>query len=946
MALNRLGKFVILNGTYFSGYDTGDEIICYYNDTLGTLEVYRNGTLITSGPVISSWHVSNNYVTGKVSNFTFCDGSDLISFTDGSGGTLPWFPSFPYFLKQSQKNSPSCGIIICDITFKGSPVIVEATPALSDGSITVSVSSSSVVKFSTTFNQDYNAMQAADSVASDTYTKTFSNLSKGTYTIYTKDANNCETFRTVVVEENTFGSYGAKYFFDFRDWQNLLHKCTIKETGYSGANTELDYSGSTPVNLIWGSTTSQGKLNNILGGSIELELVSESNQQWANIFKAVSEKQFLVEITQGANVIQRGYVIPDTYDEPWEKDPYIVSLRAADGIADLSNKFYTVGDYSEDTGWKDGQRVTGISSIIEILTFCLQKTGINQGIRSCVNVYADEQNSAATDDPLAQTYLDNSSFITEDDKPLTCQEVIRMVLSSFPEPSVLFSANGLWWVFPVDQRTSTVDYRDFSLSGAYSANGTITSITDIDNISKGAGLQFGSVYKDLSIVEHRKLAPSLFKEFKPENIQGGLPIGWTPILNGESGSWRMDWRDEYLIADFSVFDGNGRSYVTNKSTSNSFTPNDKINVKIDYNIATNVAVLNLPYVKMRWMLKAGSKYLAGSGEWVTYKTVNEQIVSTYDTDVSIEITTDMIESVSSSDIEFRLYSVNGIEHDFELNYRGIGTIPLSPLANEDIDDWLGSGESIPAGYKTQVRVNRSEDVLSALGPGFGIYYYSLQVTSQNIRNPNIVGVTAGTRDAYYYRWILDDIVGYELPFGVPIPGGNFPALVKYKNATVNIYSAEEPDETVKVRTFVSGGNNVRNLAYDMGAFDLASDITNGTNSVINYWRLSTGNPISLGWNSADLSVNNSNSQTFVLNYLLRLFKFPTKTLNLTGRQDTHVFPYHIMRMVTDNNTIYKWNRLEWNMKMMMFSGELSELGSDTVIEIKAYKDNSYSNGYS
>jgi hypothetical protein len=31
---------------------------------------------------------------------------------------------------------------------------------------------------------------------------------------------------------------------------------------------------------------------------------------------------------------------------------------------------------------------------------------------------------------------------------------------------------------------------------------------------------------------------------------------------------------------------------------------------------------------------------------------------------------------------------------------------------------------------------------------------------------------------------------------------------------------------------------------------------------------------------------------------------------------------------------------------MMFSGELSELGSDTVIEIKAYKDNSYSNGYS
>ena len=170
--------------------------------------------------------------------------------------------------------------------------------------------------------------------------------------------------------------------------------------------------------------------------------------------------------------------------------------------------------------------------------------------------------------------------------------------------------------------------------------------------------------------------------------------------------------------------------------------------------------------------------------------------------------------------------------------------------------------------------------------------------------------------------------------------------VKYKSIQVNISSITNQDDSVKINALSINENNNQNLDYNLSFFDIDETVSNAEKRVVNFWKLSNGEPILLGWNNIDLTQNNVKSQDFIKTLLGELYKLPTKILTLSGRQNNHVYPYHLMRITYDNNLLLKWDRLEWNMKQMIFNGELSEVGSDTLVVLKAYKDNSYTSGYS
>jgi hypothetical protein len=265
----------------------------------------------------------------------------------------------------------------------------------------------------------------------------------------------------------------------------------ILQKGFSGSVTNLIGTDISDIKINYGNVDTSDKTNNILGGSITIGLMSDTFQEWLTEFESIDEQEFRIRLyddPSGSNtLVFQGFVIPGVYTEPFETPAYASELTAVDGIGDLKTRTYTNTQWNSIDGWQIGQKVTGQSSIKEILQFCLEKTGLEQPIRIATNVYASGTDSPseadggnetgdANDDPLNQVFISNDSFIV-DDVPLDCYEVIRRVLRSLPEPCILSSYEGKWWIVPIEN-TGTLTYREFAVDGTIYSNSTTNPIVD------------------------------------------------------------------------------------------------------------------------------------------------------------------------------------------------------------------------------------------------------------------------------------------------------------------------------------------------------------------------------------------------------------------------------------------------------------------------------------
>lgn len=782
MADQLVHEFIIQEA--IGSYSADDVVQVLIDDTSKALSVEKNGSPITSGDDLTLEDFEAGKFTARTTNYKYCVGTSLYYYTRTDyqeGDSLYfWKPGFPYYWNNFISDSPSCQTNACDIVKQGNPKITAATDATThDGQVTVSVSSSVNVKF---WDQPFAHSQtgfAADSTSGNTYTYTFTGLAPGNRELFATDANGCRVKWFVNVPLDNYDTYATRYYFDFTDRFEREYRIDLKFRGYSGSSSEIDTMGSSPLMVSMGEGRVGGdKFQDLITGTkIQITLISETDEQWVSDFAGVDEKEVLCEISQspsGDNDLKwSGFNLVDQYYEPREAAPYPVVINFTNGLSDLQEESYTTERKVKDsenpskTSFED-IALTGKSTLLEVISFCLRKTGFEHKIRSAAVDFPDGSDTAITDDPLPQACIDNDIFYSDAGDPLGCYTVLEMCLKSLPTRCRIFSGEGFWWIVPVET-VGPIDYRQYDRFGTYESTGSADLIDNViqpSDLGTNAGqhidikgnLQYDVTYQEVQCVKEFKLRKNLLPELTEKNQVYGDPNqvyrGWTNSLNGDDTSFKSTLNESGKGSiQFVNNDNQGAdSFITTKINTQHESGDMfefKWTVFLDPTPGADYENITPAYVPSRWTLKVGSDYYVHDGTWTTSFTINEQFIETFNSEVTFIVRDYFKEGVSltDSDVEIRIYDADKYYYQYSASGNSLANMVTDVVSTVEAISTTNLGD----GNRIIVRGENTGDSTRYYG-----FYYTLRISSQTDVGADIITPT----DDSNYRWMLQKSISY------------------------------------------------------------------------------------------------------------------------------------------------------------------------------------------
>lgn len=802
-------------GTYDGlTYDAGDKVhVIFDTGTLGlSVDLYDSTDILkgspSSGPNLSAFR-SYELVTEEPF-YRFCDGTTLNYISDTPN-------AWPYAELLSTPNHFTCVVDapVCDLQISSVVDIVKASsPTSNDGSLEVTaISTAGSIKFSLT-DFDYDLQGQTSGL--------FENLLPGVYTIYARDINGC--FDTLAVRVPVTNVYGEYYRLEFDDNNNYAtHRVDILKRGFVGSLTEI-CGADVPLRISYNGA-GEGKYSPIIGSSAIVGLMSESNQQFSELFLG-DDRQFQVRYYRDGVLHWIGYIIPSMYEEPYIAPPYPVFFTCTDGIGDLKS-FDFVNDVEE--------RYRGDISQIYLIKEILKKLNLDIDIHSGLNIYEVDMDDSDSDDPLTQAYVNTDVYYggEPEEEPQDCDTVLQANLK--PYGARLFQAYGKWWIVRTQEMIAAFDYRVFDFDGVYQSNSNydplrdFSSATDINRAvpRDKAGLLmiipgYGKITltQDLGLknnliksgeFEEDDLVPTgvgtqmFFKDWSIEQNTAGISYGLEKVNNGDSiGAFYMD----FLSAS-------NNSYNLLKATLFEIeaSPTDRLKFTFQYLVRPSI---NVPWVRFGFKLITSggigpdSYYTSSplfntptSSPWQTSDFLNEIYADKFGEWVKLEFSMKAPEDATHVELRFYMQANNRVD------YSSTGSLP-SPPASEfglkrTVGDVIGGDDHIR--YYTFTDTNEPDDSPNIIVAGDGAWKLD-----QTIRF---------TQDFSILRSILLDNVTIEY-----LPNGENPAGTDEK-----IYLNSEAIKTNYEEILIHG--------------DVIDDNENNKNIYINHLRYSDGVPTML-----------------------------------------------------------------------------------------------------
>ena len=225
----------------------------------------------------------------------------------------------------------------------------------------------------------------------------------------------------------------VKLYSEFKSDQNKYYKIEIWDEDYAGTSPDaftvdgngfiLDYKGLTDniYSPIIGSSVSFGMYVNDTATTTFLNTLKEYQQDryYIKIYRGNSEVS--------TSLMWAGYIIQDLVQIEDVSQPYLLNIRATDGLAKLKDVVVTTSAWRKFTN----QFINALDKVGVLGIYDTTDAVLNV----VCNWYAEEMTYASTLNPLDETYADFRAFDTIDRDGIltgrTWQEVLQQMCSVF-----------------------------------------------------------------------------------------------------------------------------------------------------------------------------------------------------------------------------------------------------------------------------------------------------------------------------------------------------------------------------------------------------------------------------------------------------------------------------------------------------------------------------------
>lgn len=827
-----IDDFKIIENT---GFTSGDSVVTA-GPNLGTLEK-------SQVQHFGSAYAKTDYECG----YKFCDSTTLNTFT----GTL-LSPSFPYITRNQFANHSVCTVVVCDIQWVGNPAITAASSQFdSDGAVTVEATTSkSGLRYGL---QGSVLIQPTYESLSNT-SGTFTGLTSGIYTIWAVDSAQCAISVQVTIPVNVSntpqptvtGTYNEKYRMQFNSiHSNVTKRVKINERGFNGNFVEVK-GGPDPFvrgkNL--GSDIND-KFSPLNPTYAIITLVSERDLNYIGLFSQ-DDRKFRVDYEKPSGTLYwRGFIVPSVFSEPYSTSaPYYTTIRVSDNLESLNEIEFRD---------RDGNKLKGDMTLMEILTLILDKLDLELPIRIGVNISEDNHTAVA---PFEQTEIDVTGFREDDGTPWDCGRVLKFIM---PLGATIRQDEGYWNIVRKEEETAQYNTRLYDSDGVFTSTGTKDPVLAISDPSLRINSIFAHQDHTLEMVPAYGKISVLHKLFPKQSIiessgfeaddetpTGGF-YGWSVDLTSASGA--VAKRQEIIIdpaakllndflgnEKYSVktgssaieftgienlpptyvpADGGKTAYLNSSNYPIIFSNNDALSFSFKYRInivqvdrngvvtSTNIKSYDFPFwIRIGWRLKLGTTYFNDDIGWTTDSSWEWNYIWTkqYNEDITFQINRiDLVQSfvttTSSISISFKIEGGDAIDFATEGVLAGKNTTKKG------------------AGYKIRGHV-----------AGFGYYYFILENGTEATSWPNIKRPSDydASTNACFWRKENDNYIGEQYPvqaiylddvFLRVLPNRNDPPTEESISAVINENYKENLDVEIEYGDLPDASLNSKQYIY-------------------------------------------------------------------------------------------------------------------------------------
>lgn len=290
-----------------------------------------------------------------------------------------------------------------------------------------------------------------------------------------------------------------------------------------------------------------------------LETLDGQDGQYDQYFTS-DEKRFRVEkrISDNNALVWRGYLLPESYTEPYDNPTFYVSFSAVDGLGLLKGKKLSADFYKEE------------KRVIDVIAACLKLTNLDFEIWLSPAI----RNTVVR--KWHEVYLDTLLYAGEKNKDkASVYEFLEEIIESMR--CVLYQADGRWFIEGINKRQLIKQEFDVYTTDGFYINDTSLKKTEFTKPVKR--LKMAPTPNITMVPPYKEILVSSDAEplTSPENVTGLKDMPYTVdraanYFYSFSPAWDFTTVEPYIWAD-------GKMYISNINQAPALDESRKISLR-------------------------------------------------------------------------------------------------------------------------------------------------------------------------------------------------------------------------------------------------------------------------------------------------------------------------------------------------------------------------------